>query len=109
MPAAHPFFRRIVQLLRQRNNLTQEQLAEKAGLDYKYFQLLEIGKTATPELKTVDKLAKALQLRAWILLCDDVNIIHAFTGISLDELSTIPVRRPGRPSKSKQTDERRID
>ena len=45
--AATPYLltRRIVRALRLRRGLTQEQLAERAGLDYKYFQRFELGLT----------------------------------------------------------------
>ena len=47
---------------RQKIGLTQEKLAEKAGVDYKYLQRME-GKTP-PNLKleTIEKLAKALKI-----------------------------------------------
>ena len=48
--------------LRKRSGLTQEQLAEKSGLDYKYLQSME-GKTP-PNLKleTIEKIARALKI-----------------------------------------------
>jgi transcriptional regulator with XRE-family HTH domain len=101
MPAAYPYLRRLVRLLRLNRGLTQEQLAEKAGLDYKHFQLFEIGKTSLPELRTIEKLATTLSVRAWILLCDDPNIIHTFTGITPAELAKHPKTKPGRPPKQR--------
>ena len=48
--------------LRKMKGLTQEALAEKAGLEYKYIQMLE-GKTPpSATLRTLDKLAKALDI-----------------------------------------------
>ena len=48
--------------LRKKRGLTQEQLAEKAGLEYKYIQMLE-GKTPpSATLRTLNKLAKALRV-----------------------------------------------
>lgn len=48
--------------LRLKAKLTQEQLAEKAGLEYKYIQMLE-GKTPpSPTLRTLAKIAQALEI-----------------------------------------------
>lgn len=106
MPASYPYLRRLVRILRQGKNLTQEQLAEKAGLDYKYFQLFEIGRTANAELLTVEKLAMALGIRAWILLCDDPNVIHTFTGVRPEELAKHLKSKPGRPKTRRAGSER---
>lgn len=48
--------------LRQKRGLTQEQLAESTGIDYKYLQRIE-GKTP-PNLKveTIEKIAKSLKI-----------------------------------------------
>lgn len=37
-------------------------MAEKAGLDYKYYQRIETGAWPGLQLRTVDKLAKALRV-----------------------------------------------
>lgn len=46
--------------LRLKNGFTQEGLAEKAGLEYKYIQMLEGKKPPSATLRTLDKIAKAL-------------------------------------------------
>ena len=48
--------------LRQKKGLTQEQLAESTGIDYKYLQKIE-GKTP-PNLKveTIEKIAHSLKI-----------------------------------------------
>ncbi len=48
--------------LRQKRGLTQEQLDESTGIDYKYLQKIE-GKTP-PNLKveTIEKIAKSLKV-----------------------------------------------
>jgi len=57
-----------LRLLRKEKKLTQELLAEKAGLEYKYIQMLE-GKTPpSATLRTLSKLARALDLEVWQLL-----------------------------------------
>ena len=51
--------------------MTQQELAEKAGIDYKYAQKVEAGHWPGLSLKTVEKLAKALGVAPWQLLKDD--------------------------------------
>ena len=54
--------------LRKEHGFTQEGLAEKAGIEYKYVQMLE-GKTPpSPTLRTLEKIAKALDMEAWELI-----------------------------------------
>ena len=48
-----------LQSLRHRTKLTQEKLAEKAGISPRYVQELEIG-TRVPSLKVLEALRKAL-------------------------------------------------
>lgn len=52
-----------VKELRQKKGLTQEELADKTGIDYKYIQRIE-GKTP-PNLTaiTIGKLAQALKVK----------------------------------------------
>lgn len=45
--------------LRKKKGLTQEQLAEKSGIDYKHIQLLESKEPPATKLNTIEKLAKA--------------------------------------------------
>ena len=45
--------------LRKRKELTQEQLSELSGIDYKHIQLLESSKAPAAKLDTIEKLAKA--------------------------------------------------
>ena len=47
--------------LRKKAKLTQEQLAEKAGVSHRYYQLLESAKpTRSAKVEILDKLGKAL-------------------------------------------------
>lgn len=48
--------------LRTERGLTQQEMAERAGLDYKYYQRIEAGNWPGLQLRTVDKLAKALRV-----------------------------------------------
>ncbi|HBZ35951.1 MAG TPA: XRE family transcriptional regulator [Rikenellaceae bacterium] len=48
--------------LRKRKSLTQEQLSELSGVDYKHIQLLESNKASAAKLDTIEKLAKAFSI-----------------------------------------------
>ena len=48
--------------LRLAQKLTQQAFAERAGLDYKYYQRIEAGKWPGLQLRTVDKITKALKV-----------------------------------------------
>ena len=54
--------------LRKMRGLTQEELADSAGIDYKHIQLLEGKNPSVPKLDTVEKLAKALNISITKLL-----------------------------------------
>ncbi len=56
-----------IKVLRDRRGLTQEQLAEKAGVSRTYLARLETGRQ-DPTLSTLEKLAKALGVRVGRLL-----------------------------------------
>ncbi len=56
-----------LRLQRQRRKLTQEQLADKAGMSVAYVSLLERGERAPP-LYTLEQLAKALRVEPLELL-----------------------------------------
>ncbi len=55
-------FGRRLRLLRKLKGLTQEALAEKAGLEYKYIQMLEGKKPPSPTLRTLTKIAGAFNM-----------------------------------------------
>lgn len=94
------FTRRLVRALRLKHGLTQEQLAEKAGLDYKYYQRFELGMTAAPSLSTLEGLGRALRVKPWLLLCDDVSIVVERTGVNDPGRRVTP--KPGRPKRTKR-------
>lgn len=56
-----------IKQLREQKRLTQEALAEKAGLSLGYIARLEIGRH-DPSLSTLVKLAKALKVKVTELL-----------------------------------------
>jgi DNA-binding XRE family transcriptional regulator len=98
-PSLYPLFRRVMRALRRQRGWTQEQLAEKAHSDYKHLQLLELGRTGTPSLELVARLARALGTKPWILLCDDIPLIARRTGLSPKALAAAGRLRPGRPQR----------
>jgi len=53
--------------LRTRQQITQQKLAEKAGLDYNYYQKIESGRWGGLSLSTVETLATALEVEIWEL------------------------------------------
>lgn len=55
-------FTRALKKLRFEKKLTQEQLAEISGIDYKYLQKLEGQNPSSPALSTLEKLAKGLNI-----------------------------------------------
>lgn len=98
--APYPHLHPLLRLLRGRRGLTQEQLAEQADCDYKHYQLIEIGRTSMPALATLEKLASALGVKTWVLLCDDAEIVADHTGLTAEQLTKRIVRRPGRPRQT---------
>ncbi|MDQ5980789.1 MAG: hypothetical protein QG602_3767 [Verrucomicrobiota bacterium] len=56
-----------VKQLRVAQGLTQEQFAERADLDPKYYQHVEAGRKPNPGMDTLLKLAKGAGLELWQL------------------------------------------
>ncbi len=54
--------------LRLRADFTQEQMAEIAGFEFKFYQKLEGGRKPQIKVETVERLAKPFGLEAWQLL-----------------------------------------
>ena len=102
-PTSYPLFRRLLRALRIKRGWTQEQLAEKARADYKYLQLVELGKTGVPSLELVDRLAKALGTKPWVLLCDDRKLVLSLTDLDASELVQRTHHRRGRPKSVGRT------
>lgn len=57
-----------VRKVRKQRGLTQEKLAELAGIDYSYLNLIENGKR-NPSLKVIAKLSRVLGVRLEDLVC----------------------------------------
>ncbi len=56
--------------LRLNQGFTQQKIAERAGIEYKYLQNIEAGRWPNLTLSTVQKIADALAVKPWELLCD---------------------------------------
>lgn len=54
--------------LRVSQGLTQQSLAEKANVEYKYYQRIESGRWPGLQLGTVERLARSVGVEAWELL-----------------------------------------
>lgn len=63
-----------VKELRLANGLTQEQFAERAGLDYKYYQHVEAGRRPNLGLDTLLKIARGADMDLWRLLYFDRDL-----------------------------------
>ena len=50
-----------IKTLRKKQGLTQEQFAEKIGIEYKYLQRIEGKNPPNIRLETIEQLAKALK------------------------------------------------
>ena len=61
-------FGKRLRILRKKSGLTQEDLAQASGLDYKYIQRLEGKKPSSPTLNSLEKLAKAFKITSAELL-----------------------------------------
>ncbi len=55
-------FANALKKLRKAKGLTQETLAQRAGVDYKYLQKLEGRNPSSPTLATMEKLANGLDV-----------------------------------------------
>ncbi len=54
--------------LRKELELTQEEMAERVGMDARYYQRIESNKPNAVKIDTIDRIAKSLNLPAWKLL-----------------------------------------
>ena len=55
-------FSKVLKKLRTEKNLTQEELPQRSGVDYKYLQKLEGQNPSSPTLSTLEKLANGLSI-----------------------------------------------
>lgn len=57
-----------IRKLREERGMTQEELAEASGVDYKHIQLLESKKPSAAKIDTIEKIAKAFKIKPAKLL-----------------------------------------
>ena len=57
-----------IRTLRMKRKLTQEELADKAGVSTKYLQNLEGKNPKSASVVTLEKLAKGLEIPIWEIL-----------------------------------------
>lgn len=57
-----------IRKLREKCGMTQEELAEASGVDYKHIQLLESKKPSAAKIDTIEKIAKAFKIKPAKLL-----------------------------------------
>ena len=57
-----------IKVLRKKKGLTQDKLAEKTGIDYKYIQKIEGKNPPAVRIDTIEKLAKAFKISCSKLL-----------------------------------------
>lgn len=62
-----PILRQNLRRARLGKGWTQQELAEKALLTYKYYQNLEAGRVTGLTIATIEKLAVVLEVEAWKL------------------------------------------
>ena len=99
MPAiSYPLMRSMVRTLRIRRGLTQEELAEKARIDYKYYQRFELGNTPPPTISTLERLGRVLDVKPWVMMCDEESLVLKRTGLEALE-KRVPAKT-GRPKKA---------
>ena len=53
--------------LRKSQELTQERVAEKSGLDFRHYQRIETGKWPGLQLHTIEQLAKVFKVEVYEL------------------------------------------
>lgn len=87
-----------VKQIRLALGLTQEQFAERADLDPKYYQHAEAGRKPNPGMDTLLKLAKACRLELWQLLNFDEDPLAASE--ERGKLDTAATKRAQRPAKA---------
>ena len=90
-----------VKELREARGLSQEAVAEKAGLGYKYYQHVESGRRRDIRLSTIEKLAKACGLELWELLNLDATPVALIKDPAKTESRITPRRAARQSLKSK--------
>lgn len=90
-----------VKQIRLAQGLTQEQFAERADLDPKYYQHAEAGRKPNPEMDTLLKLAQGCGIKLWQLLNFDEEPMVASEGPA--KFETTAKKRSHHPTKASRT------
>jgi len=85
MKSLRKTFGQRVKVLRQLRNLTQEGLAERTGLSYKFIGEIERG-TGNPTIETVEKISQALEVPMARLFANASEEEESFYLLSREEL-----------------------
>lgn len=93
-----------VRALREAKDLTQEQFAERAGLQYKHYQAMEAGRRLNLQFVTLQKLAKGCGLNLSELFDFDAPIF-AIGDAPQSAYDPSPAKRPhsSRQRRGKKT------
>ena len=85
MKSLRKTFGQRVKVLRQLRNLTQEGLAERTGLSYKFIGEIERG-TGNPTIETVEKISQALEVPMARLFANASEEEESFYLLSREDL-----------------------
>ncbi len=72
-------FARNLRLMREKVGMSRARLAEEAGVSAPYLRWLEGGER-TPTLGLLQRLAEALDVPPWTLLCEDGDLVQGDGG-----------------------------
>ena len=93
MSGEFKFTRPLLVALRQQLGLAQQDVADAIKIGLRQYQRFEEG-TQLPSLLAMVRLARCLEIKPWLLFCDEPELIRQRTGLSsLDAV----VSAPGRP------------
>jgi transcriptional regulator with XRE-family HTH domain len=88
-----------IRALREARELSQEALAERAGIKYKHYQAIEAGRKPKLQLPTLFKIAKGLEMEPWELLNFDTPPMVANEDAATDHTGAAPKKPTARSTK----------
>lgn len=86
-----------IRQLRLQKKLTQERVAERAGLHVSFVSLVELGRH-NPNLKTINKLSKALKVSVWEIFLG-MERMRDLPKMDYLKLRNMVRKGPGKPPK----------
>ncbi|MDR3228000.1 MAG: helix-turn-helix transcriptional regulator [Puniceicoccales bacterium] len=93
---------RLVALLKARREqlgLSLNETAWRAGLNHSMVLRVE-RRERTPTIDTLLRLAEALNVKLWLLLCDEPELLRERTGLAEPKSPTSAKRKPRRPKQA---------